>query len=35
MPMTTLQVVAEALKEFYLPGLRYQLNDKASPFSLR
>lgn len=32
MPMTTLQVVAEALKEFYLPGLRYQLNDKASPF---
>lgn len=30
--MTTLQVVAEALKEFYLPGLRYQLNDKASPF---
>ncbi len=32
MPMTTLQVVAEALKEFYLPGLRYQLNDRASPF---
>jgi hypothetical protein len=27
-----LSAVAEALKEFYLPGLRYQLNDKASAF---
>jgi len=24
--------VAEALKDYYLPGLRYQLNDKASVF---
>ncbi len=31
MTMTALSVVAEALKEYYLPGLRYQLNDKASP----
>lgn len=32
--MTTLNVsaIAEALKIFYLPGLRYQLNDKASAF---
>jgi len=32
--MTTLNVtaIAEALKLFYLPGLRYQLNDKASAF---
>lgn len=30
--MTNLQVVAEALKSFYLPGLRYQLNDQSSAF---
>lgn len=30
--ITALSVVQEALKEHYLPGLRYQLNDKASPF---
>lgn len=29
---TNLASVSEALKEFYLDGLRYQLNDKASPF---
>ena len=28
--MTTMKAVEEALKSFYLPGLRYQLNDKAS-----
>lgn len=32
MALSTLTTVAEALKEFYLPGLRYQLNDKASAF---
>lgn len=32
MALTTLQVVEQALKEYYLPGLRYQLNEKASPF---
>lgn len=32
MSMTTIAAVQEALKEFYLPGLRYQLNDKASAF---
>ena len=29
---TNMAKVAEALKLFYLDGLRYQLNDKASPF---
>ena len=29
---TNLQYVQEALKSFYLPGLRYQLNDQASAF---
>ena len=29
---TNIARVAEALKLFYLDGLRYQLNDKASPF---
>jgi len=29
---TNMARVAEALKLFYLDGLRYQLNDKASPF---
>ena len=29
---TNMTAVAEALKSFYLDGLRYQLNDKASPF---
>ena len=29
---TNMTNVAEALKSFYLDGLRYQLNDKASPF---
>lgn len=32
MSMTTMQAVEQALKSFYLPGLRYQLNDKASAF---
>jgi len=32
MSILNLTAVAEALKEFYLPGLRYQLNDKASAF---
>jgi len=32
MSMTTFTAIAEALKSFYLPGLRYQLNDKASAF---
>lgn len=29
---TNIASVTEALKDFYLDGLRYQLNDKASPF---
>jgi hypothetical protein len=29
---TSLSTIQEALKEFYLDGFRYQLNDKASPF---
>jgi hypothetical protein len=32
MSMTTMSAVEQALKSFYLPGLRYQLNDKASAF---
>jgi hypothetical protein len=32
MAITNLQVASEALKNFYLPGLRYQMNDKASAF---
>lgn len=32
MGMTTIAAIQEALKLFYLPGLRYQLNDKASAF---
>lgn len=28
----TMAAVAEALKSYYLPGLRYQLNEEASPF---
>lgn len=32
MAVSTVTTVAEALKEFYLPGLRYQLNDRASAF---
>jgi len=32
MPITNLQIASEALKSFYLPGLRYQMNDKASVF---
>lgn len=32
MAVSTIALVSEALKEFYLPGLRYQLNDKASAF---
>ena len=32
MAMSTISAVQEALKEFYIHGLRYQLNDKASAF---
>ncbi|MCL6557459.1 MAG: phage major capsid protein [Firmicutes bacterium] len=30
--MTTIAAIQEALKLYYLPGLRYQLNDRASAF---
>jgi hypothetical protein len=32
MAVLNITAVAEALKEYYLPGLRYQLNDQASVF---
>lgn len=32
MGMSTLTTVEQSLRSFYLPGLRYQLNDKASAF---
>lgn len=32
MTILNMALVAEALKEFYLPGLRYQLNDESSLF---
>lgn len=32
MPVLNMTAVAEALKSYYLPGLRYQLNEEASAF---
>ena len=32
MTITNITIASEALKNFYLPGLRYQMNDRASAF---